>query len=197
MVYNTTAVNNRKETDRVKTVILFGSPRKDGNTRALTDAFAEALKGHSQTDVRLLYLNDMNLRPCQGCYACSAKGVCKINDDMRDIGKYVTESDLVVYATPVYWWAPSAQLKLVMDRSVMFLDKEFNSRTKGKKAVTLMTCADSDPGTCVPALDIFTRTFRELGMEYAGHVEATGCEGRGEVSASALDEARKLAASLT
>jgi multimeric flavodoxin WrbA len=180
----------------VKTVILFGSPRKDGNTRLLTDAFAEALKTR-QTDVRLLYLNDMNIRPCQSCFVCSEKGVCRINDDMRDIGKYIMESDLVVYATPVYWWAPSAQLKLVMDRSIIFLDEDYNSRIKGKKAVTLMTCGDGDIGTCGPALDIFTRSFSALGMEYAGHVEATGCEGRGEVPASALDAARKVAASIS
>lgn len=179
----------------MKTAILFGSPRKDGNTRMLTDAFADALKSR-ETDVRFLYLNDLNIRPCQGCLSCAEEGVCRINDDMRDIGKYVMESDLVVYATPVYWWAPSAQLKLVMDRSLIFLDKDYNSRVKGKKAVTLVTCGDGDVDTCSPTLDIFRRAFQALGMEYAGHVEATGCEGKGVVSASALEAARKVAASL-
>jgi multimeric flavodoxin WrbA len=179
----------------MKTVILFGSPRKDGNTRQLTDAFAGALKGR-QTDVRLLYLNDMNIRPCQGCLACSEKGACKINDDMRDITKYIMESDLVVYATPTYWFAPSAQLKLVMDRSIVFFDKDLNSRVKGKKAVTLMCCADSDADVCAPALDIFKRTFESLGMEYAGHVEATGCEAKGQVSETSLEAARKVGSTL-
>jgi multimeric flavodoxin WrbA len=179
----------------VKTVILFGSPRKDGNTRLMTDAFADAIKTR-QTDVRLLYLNDMNIRPCQGCLVCSEKGMCRINDDMRDIYKYIMESDLVVYATPVYWWAPSAQLKLAMDRSIAFFDNDLNSRVKGKRAVTLMCCADTDVDTCSPALDIFKRTFEGLGMEYAGHVEAVGCEVKGEVPEAALEAVRKLAASL-
>ena len=146
--------------------------------------------------MRLLYLNDMNIRPCQSCFACSGQGVCRINDDMRDIYKYIMESDLVVYATPVYWFAPSAQLKLVMDRSVAFFDEELNSRVKGKKAVTLMSCGDTDAGSCGPALDIFRRTFEGLGMEYAGHVEAVGCETKGKVPAEALDAVRSLAASL-
>lgn len=179
----------------MRTVILFGSPRREGNTRQLADAFVDGVRA-GRTDVRFLYLNDMNIRPCQGCLACSEKGVCRINDDMRDITKYIMESDLVVYATPVYWSGPSAQLKLVMDRSVAFFDRDLNSRVKGKKAVTLMSCGDTDVDTCSPALDIFRRTFQGLGMEYAGHVEATGCEGKGKVSAAALEAARQVAASL-
>ncbi len=179
----------------MKTVILFGSPRRDGNTRLMTDAFGSVIKTR-ETDVRLLYLNDMNIRPCQACLACSEDGVCKINDDMRDISKYIMESDLVVYATPTYWSAPSAQLKLVMDRSIAFFDKDLNSRVKGKKAVTLMCCADTDVDTCSPALDIFRRTFEGLGMEYAGHVEAAGCEVKGKVPEAALEAVRKVAASL-
>ncbi|MCX5799684.1 MAG: flavodoxin family protein, partial [Proteobacteria bacterium] len=74
----------------MKTVILFGSPRKDGNTIQLVNILSRTLKnkGHS---VRILYLNDMNIRPCQGCYACLKKGICKINDDMKDIRKYIME----------------------------------------------------------------------------------------------------------
>jgi multimeric flavodoxin WrbA len=161
----------------------------------MTDAFADAIKAR-QTDIRLLYLNDMNIRPCQGCFTCSEKGVCRINDDMRDICKYIMESDLVVYATPVYWSAPSAQLKLAMDRCIAFFDGDLNSRVKGKKAVTLMCCADTDIDACSPALDIFRRTFQGLGIEYAGHVEAAGCEDKGGVPEVALDAVRKVAASL-
>ena len=58
---------------------------------------------------------------------------------MKDIRKYILESDIIVYATPIYWFGPSAQLKLVMDRSIAFMDDNYNSRIAGKKAVTLMT----------------------------------------------------------
>ncbi len=180
----------------MKTVILFGSPRKDGNTRQLTDRFAQGLKA-SQGDVRVLYLNDMNIRPCQGCQACAENGVCRINDDMKDIIKYVQECDLVVYATPIYWYGPSAQLKLAMDRCVAFYDKDYNSRIKGKKAVTLVSCADTNESTCEPAIGMFTKTFEGLGMEYTGHVEAIGCSGKGSVSKQALDDAASLGRSVT
>jgi multimeric flavodoxin WrbA len=179
----------------MKTVILFGSPRKKGNTRRLVDIFSETMKKNGH-DVRLLNLNDMNLRPCQGCLICAKEGKCRINDDMKDLRKYMLESDLIVYATPVYWWGPSSQLKLVIDRSIAFFDENLASRIKGKKAVTLMTCADKSPDTFAPALDAFRRTFDALSITYLGGVEAAGCEGAGEVARKDLERTKKLAGSL-
>jgi len=179
----------------MKTVILFGSPRKDGNTIQLTGAFSRGLK-EKGCDVRTIYLNDLNVRPCQGCLTCLPKGICKINDDMKDIRKYIVESDLVVYATPVYWFAPSSQLKVVIDRSIAFLDTGFNSRIKGKKAVTIMTCADESSDTFYPPRDMFRRTFDLLGISYAGSIEATGCKGKGVVKDEPMEKALKLAESL-
>ncbi len=179
----------------MKAVILFGSPRKNGNTRQMVNVFSEVIKrkGH---DVRLLYLNDMNVRPCQGCLACADKGICRINDDMKDIRKYILEADLLVYATPTYWWGPSSQLKLVIDRSIAFFDKDYNSRIKGKKAVTLLTCADTSSDTFSPVLEVFKRIFDALSISYLGSAAAAGCEGKGKVSKKALDKTKKLAESV-
>ena len=116
----------------MKTVILFGSPRKEGNTLQLVKGASDALKAKGG-NVRMLYLNDMNVRPCQGCYACLKEGACPINDDMKDIRKYVLEPDLIVYATPIYWFGPSGQLKIAMDRSIAFMDENYNSRVEGKE----------------------------------------------------------------
>jgi multimeric flavodoxin WrbA len=179
----------------MKTVILFGSPRKEGNTIQLVNTFSETLKnkGHS---VRMLYLNDMNIRPCQGCEACLKKGLCKINDDMKDTRKYMMESDLIVFASPVYWFNMSGQLKLAVDRFLAFMDEKYNSRIKGKKAVTLMTCGSDDPAVFAPAIDSFKMTFDLLALTYAGRVEATGCTEKGKVKEEFMTQARKLAESL-
>lgn len=179
----------------MKAVILFGSPRKGGNTMQLVKAFSEVLKKRGDS-VRMLYLNDMNIRPCQGCLACAPEGICKINDDMKDIRKYMMESDLLVYATPIYWFAPSAQLKTVIDRSIAFGDENFNSRIKGKKAVTLMTCAAGEQDTFGPALDMLRRTFDLLQLSYEGGVEASACVDKGEVKADFREKAARLADSL-
>ena len=179
----------------MKALVLFGSPRKKGNTIQLSRVMVEALKekGHS---VRMLYLNDLNIRPCQGCLICLKNGICRINDDMKDIRKYIMESDLIVYATPIYWFGPSGQLKLAMDRSIAFMDKDYNSRIAGKKAVTLMTCGDDDIDTCRPTIDMFKKTFDLLKLNYAGSVEALGCEGEGDIKQTYKKKTKKLADSL-
>ena len=144
-------------------VVLFGSPRKKGNTAELARTVIATLKDKGW-GVRTLYLNDMNIRPCQGCYTCLPGGVCKIKDDMKDVRKYIMESDLIVYATPIYWFGPSGQLKLAMDRSIAFMDENFASRVKGKKAITLTTFGDENMDSCQPAIDMFTKTFDLLGI---------------------------------
>ena len=176
----------------MKAVILFGSPRKAGNTIELARLATDTLRenGHS---VRMLYLNDLNIRPCQGCYTCLSDGTCRINDDMRDIRKYVMESDLIVYATPIYWFGPSSQLKLAMDRFIAFMDPDYQSRIAGKKAMTLITCADGNKSTCQPALDMFKKTFDLLKLDYVGGVEATSCTGTGSVKEADKEKTRKLA----
>ncbi|MCX5812794.1 MAG: flavodoxin family protein [Proteobacteria bacterium] len=179
----------------MNTVILFGSPRKEGNTVQLTGIFSQTLKerGHN---VRTIYLNDLNIRPCQGCLACMPVGICKINDDMKDIRKYIMESNIIVYATPIYWFSSSSQLKLVIDRSLAFLDENYGSRVKGKKAVTIITCADEDIETCRPAIDMFKKTFSLLGLDYAGSIEATGCEQKGIVKDEYKEKTKALAESI-
>lgn len=179
----------------MKTVILFGSPRKNGNTIQLARAMTDALKkgGHG---VRMLYLNDLNIRPCQGCYTCLKNGSCKINDDMKDIRKYILESDLIVYATPIYWFGPSAQLKLVMDRSMAFMDNDYNSRVAGKKAITLMTFADNNMNTCKPALDMFKKSFDLLKLAYAGSIEVPGCTDGESIKEEYKKKIKKLVDSL-
>jgi len=176
-------------------VILFGSPRKKGNTVELARAMSAVLKDKGW-GVRMLYLNDLNIRPCQGCYVCLPGGVCKINDDMKDVRKYIMESDLIIYATPIYWFGPSGQLKLVMDRSIAFMDESYGSRIEGKKAVTLTTFADEDMDSCRPAIDIFQKTFDLLKVAYAGQVNAPGCQTEGGVRQEYIDKARTLAESL-
>ena len=179
----------------MKTVILFGSPRKNGNTIQLVQTMTDALKnkGHS---VRMLYLNDLNVRPCQGCYTCVKKGSCNIKDDMKGIRKYILESDLIVYATPIYWFGPSAQLKLVMDRSIAFMDVDYNSRIAGKKAVTLMTFADNNMDTCMPTLDMFKKTFGLLKLSYAGSIEVPGCAEKENIKEEHKKKTKKLIDSL-
>jgi len=180
----------------MNTVILFGSPRKEGNTIQIVNAFAQVLK-EKGVSVRMLYLNDMNIRPCQGCGVCLPKGVCRINDDMKDIRKYILESDIIVYATPVYWFNISGQLKLVIDRTFAFMDENYNSRIAGKKAVTIMTCGTENVKECEHIITMFKMIFDLQKLEYAGNIIATGCSpGAVSIKNEFLEKSRELAKSL-
>ena len=101
-------------------VIAFhGSPRIEGNVDIL---LAEMLKpvreaGH---EIRLFKLNFMNIKPCQDCGGCDKTGTCIINDDMEVIYAAIREADRVILASPIFFFALSAQAKAMVDRCQSF-----------------------------------------------------------------------------
>ncbi|MCX7857833.1 MAG: flavodoxin family protein [Deltaproteobacteria bacterium] len=171
--------------------ILFGSPRRNGNTKKLVDYLIEGLKkkGH---EIKVLYINDLNIRPCQGCLKCLKEGDCTIKDDMKDVRKYVLDSDLLIFASPVYWFSISGQLKLVIDRMMAFMDQNYNSRIKGKSAITVMTSGAAEKDVVKPSLMMFEKTFDLLGLNYIGHLEARGCDERKDAITRTKKEVEKL-----
>lgn len=100
-----------------KVLILSGSPRKDGNSDLLSDAFAKgALQaGHMVEKIRIA---EKNIGYCRACYACKAAGKCVIQDDMAEVLQKMIDADVLVLASPVYFYSIDAQLKAVIDRTV-------------------------------------------------------------------------------
>lgn len=99
-------------------LILSASPRKGGNSDTLCDAFmAGALESGHQ--VEKIFLRDQKIAPCKGCYTCRKNGgSCVIEDDMAEILERMQVADVIVMATPIYFYAISAQMKMVLDRSM-------------------------------------------------------------------------------
>ncbi len=100
-----------------KVLILSSSPRKGGNSDLLCDAFAKGAKeaGHRVTKIRVA---EKKVGYCTGCYACQKTGKCVIKDDAAAILKKMFASDVIVFASPVYFYSVCAQLKTLFDRSV-------------------------------------------------------------------------------
>jgi arsenate reductase (thioredoxin) len=95
---------------------LQGSPRKKGNTASLLSTFleeAEKLGAHT----RQLGVARMHINPCQECGTCDRKGFCPLEDDMQEVYHLLWKADLVVMATPIFFYGPTAQLKGLIDRS--------------------------------------------------------------------------------
>ncbi len=124
----------------MKIVILNGSPTKGGNTDIQVKAFCDGAEsvGHITEPLRVA---DMNIAPCIGCGYCKKNGFCVKKDDMSDIYKKVTSADAVVFASPVYWWGITAQLKAALDRLYALTGDGISD----KKTALLMNGYDEDP----------------------------------------------------
>ena len=100
----------------MKIVVLNGSPRKGGNTEIMAQAFAKAAR-KNQNEVSILDVASMNIRGCLGCKYCWAhKGECIQKDDMGKVFAALADADMVVFASPIYWFDITAQMKTVIDR---------------------------------------------------------------------------------
>ena len=119
-------------------LVLNGSPRK-GNTLAAINAFAEgASEKHT---VEIIDTYKLNIKPCMACESCGCSNGCVFDDDSNMIADKMIAADMVVFATPVYWWGISAQLKLVVDKLYCKA-----AHMKGKK-IGVIACGGSPVGS--------------------------------------------------
>ncbi len=98
-----------------KIVVITGSPRKKGNSAAMTDAFISAAekKGHAVTKFDA---TNMHIEGCHACETCYTTGkACTFNSEFDDIAKAILDSDVIVFTMPVYWYSIPAQIKGVID----------------------------------------------------------------------------------
>lgn len=98
-------------------LILAGSPRKNGNSAMLCKEFAKGAEEAGNT-VELMYLRDKKINFCIACYHCKKEGICSINDDMAEILDKMDKADVIVMASPVYFYSINAQMKALIDRVV-------------------------------------------------------------------------------
>lgn len=120
----------------MKVLIVSSSPRKEGNSEVLCERFA---KGASEAghEVEKLLLRDKKLSPCHACYACMETHTCVIKDDMKDIFSKLQEADVIVLASPVYFYSVSAQMKIMIDRCLVD-----HKSLAGKQFYFIVTAAD-------------------------------------------------------
>lgn len=111
-----------------KVLVLSGSPRKGGNSDTLCDQF---IKGAEQSGhkVAKIYVRDCKIGYCNACYACKKSGICVQKDDMTEILEHIIDADVIVLATPVYFYSMDGQMKTLIDRTLPryteIKDKEF------------------------------------------------------------------------
>ncbi len=154
-----------------KVLILKGSPRKNGNSSVLADQAALGAKENG-AEVESFRIDEMNIHPCDACDFCQeTNGVCVIQDDMQSLYPKIQQADVLVLASPIYWFTISAQLKLCIDRWYAFQPIR-HEVWPGKKIGIVLTYGDSDPydSGAVNAIHTFQSMFRYLDVEIAGMV---------------------------
>ena len=168
-----------------KIVVITGSPRKNGNSFAMTDAFVKAAqaKGHTVTRFDAAFLNIGGCHACETCYKTGK--ACSFDDDFNTIAPAVLEADALVFTMPVYWYSIPAQIKAVIDRlySLVVGGKDI----AGKECALIACCEEENltvlDGVRVPmertaALNKWKMVGEVLvpGVLEAGAVEKTnGC----------------------
>lgn len=176
--------NSKKE---VKVLTLFGSPRKKGNSTLLANHVMLGAESQGAA-VESIYLNGLNIRPCQGCYACQEEGSkgCVVDDDMQDVYPKVIEADALIIASPVYWFTMSAQTKIFMDRCIaLYNENHEESRLYAKNIAIAMTYGDKDAFSsgCINALRTFQDAYNFVGADIVGMVYGSA-EEPGEIAAN-------------
>lgn len=122
-----------------KIIILNGSPRKSGNTAALTAAFTKGAEEAGNT-VTEFFLGSMNIHSCKGCFGGgkNCDSPCVQKDDMDKIYPVYKEADIVVLASPLYYWTISGQLKSAFDRLFAVAECDPDYRNPKKNSVLIM-----------------------------------------------------------
>lgn len=123
-----------------KVIVISTSLRVGSNSDILADKFTEGAL-HAGHDVEKISLAGKDISFCRGCLACQKLGRCVINDDANGIMQKVLNADVVVWATPIYYYEMSGQMKVMIDRmNAMYpLDYKF------RDVYLLTTAAENEP----------------------------------------------------
>lgn len=176
-----------------KIIILTGSVRKDGNTELLAKAFEEGARVNNE--VEIISVADYHVNPCIGCNSCFDREghKCFQRDDMQKIYPKLAGADVIVAASPVYFYGVSAQLKAVIDRLHTPMRNDFKVKKLGLllvAAATLPTVFDSIKMQYQLILDYFN-------LENVGTVLVKGVKDIGDIKGNkALEEAYNLGKSI-
>ncbi len=158
-----------------KVLIIFGSPRKDGNTHILVEQVINGLND-SEIDSEVVYLSDLDINDCQACYFCKRNdnNKCIIDDDMQSVYAKLEDAEGVILASPIYFNNVSGKMRLWLDRMFVYYCIKIKSYfPKGKKVGYVFTQNLPDPDLYTSDIESFKKVVSTLGLEEVGSILAT------------------------
>lgn len=176
-----------------KIVVLLGSMRKEGNTDLLVRSFVDGASKNNEVEV--ISVADYKVNPCVGCNSCFNRegNLCFQKDDMEIIYKKLAEADMIVIASPVYFYGISAELKAIIDR----LHTPLRNTFKVKKLGLLLVAAATLPAVFDAIILQYKLVLDFFKLEDAGKICVYGVKEKGDIKGNkALKEAYELGLNL-
>lgn len=162
-----------------KIVVITESPRKNGNSFAMTDAFIKAAesKGHTVTRFDAAMKNVGGCHACETCYKTGK--ACSFDDDFNEIAPAILEADGIVFTMPVYWYSIPAQIKGVIDRLFSFC---VAGKDVAGKECALITCCEEEDMSVMDGVRIpVERSASLLKWKMVGEVLVPGVLNVGDI----------------
>lgn len=173
-----------------KVLVISASPRKQGNSDLLCDEFIKGAtaSGHQ---VQKVYLKDQHINYCTGCGYCYHHNGCSQKDDMASIKEQLLAADVIVLATPIYFYTMAGQLKTFIDRHCSFY-----TQVKDKEFYYIMTAADHNPSAMKRTIEEFRGYLDCLNHPTEkGIIYGVGAWNKGDVKQTgAMQEAYRMGA---
>jgi multimeric flavodoxin WrbA len=173
--------------EALKVLGIFGSPRRGGNTEILLE---EALKGVEKEggEVERLLLTDFTITPCRECHGCDETGQCVISDDMQKVYPKLLEADILILASPIFFYGVTAWAKALVDRcqalwARKYLLKDPSLGKEGKKRKGFLISVAATKGEKVFDGAVLTSKyfFDVLNAEYVGELVFRGVDAKGDI----------------
>jgi multimeric flavodoxin WrbA len=187
---------------KMKIIAILGSPRKKGNTAAVLSMF-ENIAGKNH-EVEHINITQFKVGGCIGCYKCKEKKDepgCVQEDDALTIFEKLIKADAIVYASPLYCWSFTSQLKPLIDRHFCLVSgdgtPDQDSLISGKPAALLVTCGGPIESNCDAIQHIFKGFSDYLKLKAKGNFILPFCTTPDAIGENGADLAAKLAKAIT
>ncbi|MGL5253684.1 MAG: flavodoxin family protein [Brevinema sp.] len=162
---------------KMKILTIFGSPRSQGYTRMLLDEVLSHISGEI-IEVDAYQMLKKGINPCLACGFCRKILQCSISDEMQSIYSYINEADVVIFASPVYFYGVPAPLKMIIDRLQPYWEQgQRENITPSKKGAILLTGgAKGFPKQFSPAEISLKQALKDIGASYFGGIFLAGTD---------------------
>ncbi|MDQ0202333.1 flavodoxin family protein [Pectinatus haikarae] len=171
-----------------KVLVLSASPRRGGNSDILCAQFVRGARDE-ENEVEKIFLRDKKINYCTACYACRDRGKCVHQDDMAEILEMMIAADVIVMASPVYFYTLDAQMKTLIDRTVARY-----TEIRNKELYFIIAAADTSISMMQRTIECF-RGFADCldGAREKGVIYGVGAWNIGDIEGTkAMQEAYEM-----